>query len=230
MYRRSLELIILAPVLAFLILAGTGLYFMILSSVEDFAERSIRDNLTSLSSALRGIADRAVDELNIKGYADDKKQTKRYKVKVFIETENFARQNEIGIIVYSMAKNRVVFETEISEDIKKIIGQRDRKSEPRISTPDRDTYYSRSVDFKPWNWQIILFKDASAYASLVQNVRFYYIATGFILLLIAIFLIVYLRRAIGRPINQIVTRLRARQPPEYKGIGCGSFATTAANI
>jgi PAS domain S-box-containing protein len=208
----------MVPVLVFLGLAGTSLYFMISTYVEDFADRSIRQNLSSLSNALYRIADRAVDELIIKGIIDDKKQIKRYKVKVFMETENFARQNEIGIIVHSMAENMTVFDTDVSDDIKKMIKQFVRKREQKFSIPDRGNYYSRSVEFKPWNWRIILVKNASAYYSLLRNVRYSYLATGFILLIIAAFLIVYLRRAIGRPINQIVTRLREGNLPEYKGI------------
>jgi len=218
MPRKSLELIILVPVLVFLILAGTSRYFMISNSVKDFVDRSIRENLSSLSNVLYRISDRAVDELVIKGIIDDKRQIKRYKVKVFMEIENFARQNEIGIIVHSVAKNMTVFETGVSDEIRKMTKQFVRKREQKFSISDRGNYYSRSVEFKPWNWRIILVKNASAYYSLLRNVRYSYLTTGFILLIIAAFLIVYLRRAIGRPINQIVTRLREGKPPEYKGI------------
>jgi len=207
----------MVPVLVFLILAGTGLYFMISIYVEDFADRSIRENLSSLSNALFRIADRAVDELNRK-YPDDKNQRKRYKVKVFMETENFARQNEIGLIVYSTNKNVIVFDTGIPEATKKIVEQLGWNREQRVSIPNKGTYYSRSIVFKPWNWRIILLKNTSAYSSLVKNVRHFYLVTGLILIIIAIFLIVYLRREIGQPINQIITRLRKGKAPEYKGI------------
>jgi len=218
MRRRSIELIILAPVLIFLILAGTSLYFMILTSVEDFADRNIRENLSSLSRALYSIADREIDELNKKGLAGDEKQTKIHQLSVLIEIEDFARQNEINIIVYDIDQNKIIFETGISEDADKIAAQVGRQRDLKIEIPARGTYYSRTVEFKPWSWRIVLVKDASAYSSLVKKVRYFYIATGAILLLIAIFLIVYLRRVIGRPINQIVTRLREGKPPEYKGI------------
>ena len=191
---------------------------MISNSVKEFVDRSIRENLLSLSNALYQIADRAVDELIIKGIINDKRQIKRYKVKVFMEAENFARQNEIGIIVHSVVENMTVFETGVSDDLDKKKKQFFRKREQKISIPGNGDYYYRSVEFKPWGWRMILVKNASAYYSLLRNVRYSYLSTGFILLIIAAFLIIYLRRAISRPINQIVSRLREEKPPEYRGI------------
>ncbi len=65
MSRKSLEVIILVPVVIFLILAGTSLYFMILTSVETFADKNIQDNLTAMSNALYSIADRAIDQFDL---------------------------------------------------------------------------------------------------------------------------------------------------------------------
>jgi class 3 adenylate cyclase len=43
-------------------------------------------------------------------------------------------------------------------------------------------------------------------------------ASGIALLVISVFLIVYLRRMIARPIHLIVSRIRKREMPEYRGI------------
>ncbi len=64
---KSLETIILAPVVTLLILAGIGIYFVISKSVDDFASRSIRENLSSLSRAAYGEADDEVDRCAMKG-------------------------------------------------------------------------------------------------------------------------------------------------------------------
>ena len=74
--KQSLELIILAPVLVFLVLAGSGLYFLILTSVEEFADRSIRQSFQSMSDGVFSIADREVDRLNWSGRAGEEKATK----------------------------------------------------------------------------------------------------------------------------------------------------------
>ena len=112
----------------------------------------------------------------------------------------------------------IVFDTGIPEATKKVVESLLWNREQRISIANTGTYYSRSIVFRPWSWRIILLKNASAYSSLVKNVRYFYLVTGLILIIIAIFLIVYLRRAIGQPINQIITRLRKGKVPEYKGI------------
>ncbi len=63
---KSLETIILAPVVAFLLLAGAGLFFQISNSVDDFANRSIREYLSSLARAAYEVADGEIDRCNIK--------------------------------------------------------------------------------------------------------------------------------------------------------------------
>ena len=57
MRRKSLELIIFIPVFVFLILASTGLYLMIWTSVKTYAESSIRNNLSAMSNAMYRILD-----------------------------------------------------------------------------------------------------------------------------------------------------------------------------
>jgi hypothetical protein len=114
--RQSLELIILAPVLAFLILAGSGVYFLILNSVQDFAARSIRQSFTSLSDGVYGIADREADRLSWTGHAGDPKRTTVRQVFALYDIENFARKFEIGVIVYSKHEAEAVLRAGMPAD------------------------------------------------------------------------------------------------------------------
>lgn len=219
MRRKSLELIILIPVLIFLILAGASFYFSIYIPLENFLAGVIKDNLSSMSMSLHSIADKKVDELDIKGFSDDKERIKIGQVDVLMEIENFARQNDIDIIVYDLNNHKIIFRTRrIPEDAEKIVSQIDRQRNQIISIPDKGTFYFRSIEFKPWEWRMILAKDASAFSSLIKKIRNFYLAICIILLLVDLFLIVYLRRAIGQPINQIVGSIKKEKFPEYKGI------------
>jgi serine phosphatase RsbU (regulator of sigma subunit)/PAS domain-containing protein len=204
-----LELIILAPVLAFLILAGSGVYFLILNSVQDFAARSIRQSFTSLSDGVYGIADREADRLSWTGHAGDPKRTTVRQVFALYDIENFARKFEIGVIVYSKHEAEAVLRAGMPADV---------TLENIESAHPKDKYILHTFEFKPWNWRITLVQESSAYATLLERTRHFYIAAALVLLVIAGFLIIYLRRTIARPIHQIVTRLRAGEPPEYKGI------------
>lgn len=215
---KSLELIILAPVLAFLILAGVGLYVLISTSVEDFANRSIRENLSSLSRAAYEQADGEIDRCDIKGVdCIHGAQKTIHQVAVFERFEDFARQNELGIAVYDVDENRILFESGIA-DAEDILNRLGGAQDAFIGGPDGKTFYARSIEFKPWNWRIILLKDSRAFSILKEQVRNFYIGTGVVVFLLAGLLAIYLRRVIAHPINQLVSRFREHQPPDYKGI------------
>ena len=127
MRKKNIEIIILFPVFIFLILARTSLYFLISTSVKKFADRSIHENISSMSRALYSITDRAVDKQNKEGLVGNEKWTKIYQVSVEMEIEDFARQNNIAIIILSLDKKKIVSETGIpenAEEIVKLIGQK----------------------------------------------------------------------------------------------------------
>jgi signal transduction histidine kinase/ActR/RegA family two-component response regulator len=171
-----------------------------------------------MSGAIYNIADREVDALKRSGFPGDKKWTKIHQVQAEIEIEDFARENDIGVIISALSNKDIIFETGLSEDIKNILRHLEQQPNSNFLSTVKGAYFLQSIDFKLWNWRIILVKDASAFSSLVKKVRNFYIVTGITLLCITILLIAYLRRAIGQPINQIVECLKKEEAPEYKGI------------
>ncbi len=216
---KSLELIILTPVLAFLLLAGVGLFILMSASIEEFADRSIRQNLNALSNAAYNIADNEIDRLNRQGSAGQSMAVRTiHQVSVFEEYENFTRQNEIGLIVYARDSDRVAFADSNVLKTEIVVDFVSRNQGTHFDIPNGEGYYIKSIEFEPWNWQIILIKESADFSQLLGDVRNIYIGVGIAILLIAIALTVYLRIAIGRPINLMVSRLQERQRPEYRGI------------
>ncbi len=55
--RSSLQTVVLMPVLGLLLIAGLALYFLVLRTVGDYADASIRSNLASLLVNAVTIAD-----------------------------------------------------------------------------------------------------------------------------------------------------------------------------
>ncbi len=175
---KRLGTIILAPVVAFLLLAGAGLFLLISSSVDDFANRSIRENLSSLARAAYEEADGEIDRCDIEGLdcLRGAQMTIR-QIAVFERFEDFARQNELGIAVYDMVENRTLFESGIA-DAEDILNRLGGSQDAVIVGPGGETFYARSIEFKPWNWRIILLKDSRAFSILKERVRNFYIGTG----------------------------------------------------
>lgn len=207
--KQSLELIILAPVICFLVLAGFGIYFLILTSVENFSERSIRQSFRSLSDGLYSIADREVDRLSWTGHAGDAKRTTVRQVFALYDFESFARKHEVGVVVQSEKGDEPLLIAEVPRNV---------KFDDAHDTYENGDYLFHTFRFRPWNWRVTLIKDSRAYSSLLERTRYFYIGSAIVLLVIAAFLILYLRRTIARPIHQIVARLRDKEPPDYTGI------------
>ncbi len=217
--RPGLEAIIIVPAVACLALAGLSLYLLVLKPVDAFVDRTIRENLLWMSGSLYSLADREVDELNRAGLVGEEKVTRIRQISVLISFEDFARQNGIGLVVFDRNRKAPVFDTGNIQHIDVSAGHFGTKREGHVSGRNDVRYYYRTVDFVPWKWRITLLTDASAYSSLLQKTRFFYLSTGTILIAIAIFLAFYLKRAIAQPIRQIVTSFSTGETPTYKGTG-----------
>ena len=76
----------------------------------------------------------------------------------------------------------------------------------------------RPIAFAPWNWRLVLVKDATAFQDLVAKVRFITIGSAAALLLITSLLVVWLRQVLVRPIYGIARDFAAGRAPGYKGL------------
>ncbi len=218
LYWRSLQFIILAPVVAFLVFAGIGIFVLISTSVEDFADRHIRENFGSLARAAIYIADREKDLLDRTQPGADRVTTMIHQATVFEQFENFSQQNGVGVIIYDLTQDSIRFDIGLPVKLEEILRQTEKGGKALVDIVKGGSFYARSDDFEPWNWRIILIKDSAAFSTLVKNIRYFYVATGIVIILMAVAGVIYLRRAIGRPINQMVNRFREGKSPEYKGI------------
>ncbi len=214
----SLGAIILTPVVALLLMAGVGLFFLISNSVDNFANRSISENLSSLARAAYEEADGEIDRCDIKGLdCIHGAQKTIHQMAVFERFEDFAREHEIGLIVEVDGTADFVtgMERADSEEILQLapaVGAR------RLQLPNGDESYVRPIAFTPWNWRLILVKDAKAFEALVAEVRIIYVGSALALLLITLVLVVWLRQALVRPIYGIARDFGEGRAPEYKGI------------
>ena len=217
-FGQSLELIILAPVLALLTLSGAGVYFLILNSVQEFADSTIRQSFHSMVDGIHGIADRKVDELNRTGRAANERIVRVRQVSALIEIEDFARKNELGVVIYSEQTSDAVLVAGLPTAVTSVVTKSTNLQNSVISLSKGDRYFADSFTFTPWNWHITLLKDGSAYDAVLSKARFFYMASGIALLVISAILIVYLRRMIAHPIHLIVDRIRKGETPDYSGI------------
>lgn len=214
---RSLQLVVLAPVLALMIVAGAALYLLVLRTVGDYADQSIRANQDSLAGGAYAIADAEYDQQTYEGKLDDPRWTLLFKLNARIRFEDFAREQEIGLIVES--GGAVDFATGLGAANAAVI----RLEAPtvgarRLRLPDGGDFYVRPITFAPWDWRIVLVKDASAFEALVGEVRAIYAGSAVLLLAVTLVLVFWLQQVLVRPIFRIAGDFAQGDAPDYKGV------------
>ncbi len=215
--RPSLQLVILGPAIGLMLLAGLILYFLVLRTVGSYADENIRATLDSLLQNAVTIADSEVDRQNRESRVADADAALAFQLNARIRFEDFARDQRVGLIV--AADDALDFATGVSqEDAKSILesttGPGTRQVQPRTGT----NYYTTSASFTPWNWRILLVKDAADFNALVRQVQLIYGASALALLATASLLVFGMRQLLVRPIYQIAAEFSRGEAPAYKGV------------
>jgi len=215
--RRSLQLVVLGPVLALMIAAGGALYFLVLRSAGEFADASIRANLDALARSAFLIADAEVDRQDREGRAGNEQAAPLYQLNARMRFEDFAREQGVGLIVE--VDGAANFVTGVSKaDAEAILHLARTAGARRLELPNGHETYVRPIAFSPWNWRLILVRDAKAFEALVAEVRIIYVGSAAAFLLITSLLVVWLHQVLVRPIYGIAADFGAGRAPEYRGI------------
>lgn len=214
----SLAFRIVAPVMAVTAIIGIIVYIFLLRNISDFAEGQIRSSLEEMGKDVYEILDRAVNELSSKGLLNNDRVVRIEKARVVGKIEEFLNSNDLIGFITENGRERLNTGVGLSDDLPDIIEKTvKRQSFSKIHSGDR-VYYIYHTDFGLWNWRVILLKDAANFSSLIRKVRLLYIITGCILLLSALFLMVYLRKTLQEPTRKIIDSLKNRETIKYRGI------------
>src|SRR5262249_26436935 len=134
-----------------------------------------------------------------------------------IRFEDFSRDQRVGLIVVS--DGVLDFATGTSqEDAKSIFAASAGSGTHQVRSSSGDSYYVASASFTPWDWLILLAKDATAFDALVRKVQALYGGSAIVLLAIAGLLVVGLRQILVRPIYRIAQEFGSGHAPTYRGV------------
>jgi signal transduction histidine kinase len=213
----SLQTVILAPLFALIAVAGVALYLLVLRTISDFADASIGSNLDSLVANAMTIVDNEVDRQNREGRGSDPESTLEFQLNARQRLEDFSRAQSIGtMIVADGVADFVTGLTPAAWD--NLSHQRDTGTSDQIVTASGDAYYMRESFFAPWQWTIVVAKDAHNFESLVGIVRTIYAGTAVGAVLMAGLLIYWLRAVLVRPVYAIAGELARGRAPHYAGV------------
>lgn len=222
---KSLAFRILMPTFVIMFLAGLVLYIFILRSVSDFADIHIKGDISDISSEVYRICDRNLNDLLMRGLSGDKKSVRIKKGLTLDTIENYMNQKQIRGFIIENGKELLKIGTlplELSEIIEKTI--KEHTVSPIKHTGER--YYATHSHFEPWDWHLILIKDAATYSDLMYKVNCAYASAAVIFLVVLFFSLYFLNRYIRYPVSTIIKSIKKGEKPEYKGIYEFEFLST----
>lgn len=205
---------IVLPVIIMIILTGGFLYYFSLKAVSDFAEEYIEKDILSFSHEIFNICDRSLTELLYEGKSEDEKFQAIKKGLTLDSIEDYARQKDINILIYSGDRELLN-----KGSIDKAIFDTALQKEGQITSIQFNSaqHYIYLFSFQPWQWQILIIANPAKYLHIENKVQSSYIASGLILLFAILSISWFLYRYISNPINSIIESLKSGSAPDYKG-------------
>lgn len=213
----SLTFRIITPILSIVLLSGLSVYLFVLSSVSDFADRHIKEELKNLSHNLYNICDQNLNELLRTGLSKDEKALRVSKGMTVGKIEDFMRENNLKGSIKEDEKG-IQLAVDISQGLSEIVEKTIKGHSITALEYGEKEYYANHIFFEPWRWRIVLIKDAAEYSVLKRKVRLAYGVTGFILLMSVLLFLYFLNMYIRRPVSKIIKPIQKGEKPEYKGI------------
>ncbi|MCP3926720.1 MAG: response regulator [Desulfobacterales bacterium] len=211
---KNLSFRMIAPGFFFMLVFGIILFFLITTLLDDFFLAGVQSDMQSSTRSITNSCDRAIDELIQKGRMANPIALRIKKAKTADVVSDYMRANNLtGVIIEN---NTEIYH---SEDIPEF-------DKGYLSAPDNivefeekdKKYYIFKFEFEPWNWKIILVKNAVSYSALITKLESTYIITGILLFVYLVLQIFYLRRNINVPVRKIINSLNKKRQPNYKGV------------
>jgi signal transduction histidine kinase/DNA-binding response OmpR family regulator/HPt (histidine-containing phosphotransfer) domain-containing protein len=86
-----------------------------------------------------------------------------------------------------------------------------------VQETSNQRYFAYNVEFRPWNWQIIILKNQDHYKKYFTNIEIIFDQGIYLILIAALLLIIVLNFVVWKPLRSIQKPLKQLQIPKYKG-------------
>lgn len=213
---QSLAFRIIAPIMLSVLLLGLVFYVFVLGYVSDFTNREINDSFMGISREIYNTCDRNLNELLKTGLAGDEKTVRIKKGLTIGVIEEYLQQNKYKGIIDEKGNELLAYS--LLPELSRAIRKNAKDNTVSILQHDGTKYYIYQMRFEPWDWRIILVKNAANYSDLIKKTRLAYIATAGTLVIVSLIILCYLHRSVKYPVNRIISSLKAGSQPGYKGI------------
>ena len=212
---RALPFRITGFVIIFISILGGGFYWFVSAEVSEFVRANIDNDMSRLSRGIYNIGDQSINRMMHSGRSGNPVAVRITKAKTLVVIQDYLRENRLLCWIADDQETLLAPES-LGELAALARGLNEHEVYPWQHNGQK--YYLHKFRFDPWNWRIVLIKDAANYAYLVDRLNRLYYAGGAFLVLGCILLLFCLRYNISEPIQVIIESLQQNRPPSYTGI------------
>jgi len=213
----KLTLRLIAPVVLVVCAVGIGFYFFVLRTISDYAEQEIRASLTQTAREIYDICDSNFTTLLQNGQLGNAKMVRIRQALTLGAIEDYAKRHNLRILLRER-KGKVLLSFQIDSALMADIAKIHQKTTTWKLRVESNVYYFHHFDFNPWAWHIALISDTTPFTPLIDRVKAVYAFTIVVLLLGLSAIIFALARGLHNPVQQIISAVREKRPPDYRGI------------
>ncbi len=210
---------IIVPIVVLMMALGASLYFVVLRTVNDFAQQNIEEDLGNLSRQLFDVVDRGLMELIKSGKADDQVALRINQVDCLDILERYTFAYHFKLIVSKKQDGAILLASDLPGKVGagEIVQRFKVEKDGALLSVAGDKFHVRQFYFSPWDWNFLIMKDTRTYAALSLKVKRVYQTSAILLLIGTILLVVYLLRTIKTPIASIISSVSRGDTPDYRG-------------
>jgi len=221
--RKKLFLRLALPILIPLIALGAILYFFVLSTISEFAKNDIQSDLAFHSRRVNNICNINFDNLLLSGLSDDPDELIIKQALTLGQIEDFFVQESLQGYIFDLTKKKITYQTDLPMVARQTIKSPLKLKDPVIIDIGKEQYYTYVNEFSPWNWQILVLKNANVYSYLITKVQRVHLYTLSSLTLVAFLMIFFIFKSINEPTQSIVNSIQLHKRPIYQGIDVFEF-------
>lgn len=213
----SLAVRLAGPVIIVCLVGGYALYATVQRNFSNFTERQVGQLMLSLADDVYTICDGSWGVMTGPPPAHDQQEARIRKVRTMGVLEDFFRRKDLqGFIVAD--GRRIPLNKELAPDLQTALEQ--GNSDGRVATLFHagKRYTVVRQTYEPWDWNIVLAREWTAYAALSQDVRSLYTHLAYVVALGFLVLLVALEETVRRPIRAIVESVQKGSRPVRTGV------------
>jgi signal transduction histidine kinase/CheY-like chemotaxis protein len=215
----------------FAVLIGGALFLAMEELLDEFMEANALTDLAGISRGIYNIGDIASNDLVLKGHVENKIAVRISQAKTASVMNDFLRANYLSGVIMDKDNTMILKSENIPASYAEVFAG-DIKENQIFSIVDRSgiKYYMYYFCFGTWDWQILLVRETTAYSKLLNKMKQVSQFAMLGLVIGTLVLLLFLKKNVNKPLDEIIEVLSMNKYPEYRGINEFEFLSEHISV